>query len=120
KGEADRLTVTTTKMPIAAKNIVRVVNFWIRKAVAGIMMPLTSMNSVVTHCAVFAVMPKSTMKAGSAVFSSVWFRMMTNAPASRTDITTYGLVAAGAGPLLLDAALSLCPKVGTSLVSIAT
>ena len=69
------MTVPNAKMPIAAKNIARVVNFWIRNAVAGIMMPLTSMNSVVTHWAVFAVMPKSTMNAGRAVFSRVWLRM---------------------------------------------
>ena len=70
-GATAQMTVPTRKMAIAAKNIVRVVNFWIRNAVAGIMIPLTSMNSVVTHWAVFAVMPKSTMNAGRAVFSRV-------------------------------------------------
>ena len=79
-GATAQMSVPSAKMPIAAKNIVRVENFWIRNAVAGIMIPLTSMNSVVTHWAAFAVMPKSAMNAGSAVFSSVWFRMMTKAP----------------------------------------
>ena len=79
------------KRPIAVKNRPRVVNFWMRNAVTGIMMPLTSMKIVVTHWASLAVMPKSSMNAGSAVLRSVWLRMMTNAPDSRTPMTMLRL-----------------------------
>ncbi len=120
-GATAQMSVPSAKMPIAAKNIVRVENFWIRNAVAGIMIPLTSMNSVVTHWAAFAVMPKSAMNAGSAVFSSVWFRMMTKAPASSTAITMFGFTCAGAGPPEPAVLLFVSPlTAGTSLVWIAT
>ena len=83
------------KSPIAVKNSVRVVNFWIRNAVIGIMIPLTSMKIVVTHCAELAVMSKSRMNAGNAVLSSVWFRMTMNAPETRVASTTLRLNGAG-------------------------
>ena len=44
--------------PIAVKNKPLVVNFSMRNAVTGIMMPLTSMKLVVTHCAAPEVMSK--------------------------------------------------------------
>ena len=88
---------------MAVRKSPRVVNFWMRKAVTGIMMPLTSMKIVVTHCASLAVMPKSCMNAGRAVFRSVWLRMMTNAPDSRTPMTMLRLTGEwSSAPVLPD------------------
>lgn len=83
------MIVPAMKSPIAVRKSVRVVNFWMRNAVTGIMMPLTSMKIVVTHCASLAVIPKSSMNAGSAVLRSVWLRMMTKAPDSSTAMRMF-------------------------------
>ena len=83
------MIVPAMKSPIAVRNSVRVVNFWMRNAVTGIMMPLTSMKIVVTHCASLAVIPKSSMNAGRAVLRSVWLRMMTKAPDSSTAMRMF-------------------------------
>ena len=94
-GARAQITVPIVNSPIAAKNSDRVVNFWIRNAVIGIMIPLTSMKIVVTHCAEFAVMSKSRMNSGNAVFSNVWFRMTMNAPETSVASTTFRLNGAG-------------------------
>ena len=43
----------------------------IKKAVSGIIIPLTSINPVINHCAVVSVMFSPLMIAGSAVFKIV-------------------------------------------------
>lgn len=64
-------SVPAMKSPIAVRKSPRAVNLLMRKAVTGIMMPLTSMNDVVTHWAALAVMLKYSMNAGNAVLSNV-------------------------------------------------
>src|SRR5699024_8036681 len=76
---------------IAVKNNARVVNFSMRNAVIGIMMPFTSMNIVVSHCAEFAVTSKYRINDGKAVFNNVWFKMTTKAPDTKTVRTTLRL-----------------------------
>src|SRR5699024_8836747 len=88
-GASMQIKVPAEKEPIAVRNSARVVNFWIRKAVTGIITPLTSMKMGVSHCAVLAEMPRSRKNTGSAVASRVWFNMATNAPESRTASTTF-------------------------------
>lgn len=80
------------KSPMAVRNRPRLVNFWMRNAVIGIMIPLTNMKLVVTHCASPAVMSKYFMKAGSAVFNRVWLRMMTKAPMIKTVSTALRFI----------------------------
>src|SRR5699024_4076314 len=57
-GAIAQISVPTMNSPIAVKKRPRVVIFWMRNAVTGIMMPLTSMKLVVTHCAAPAVISK--------------------------------------------------------------
>nr|WP_243386564.1 hypothetical protein [Bifidobacterium primatium] len=64
------------------------VNLWIRNAVIGIMMPLVSMNPVLSHCAVLLVMSNSRMRCGSADVISVWLRMAVKLP---TIMMTMGM-----------------------------
>ena len=52
----------------------------VRYAVMGIMMALTSVKPVVSHCAVAASMPNSPMTEGSAGVTTVWFSTVVNVP----------------------------------------
>lgn len=74
--------VPTVKIPMALKNSCRVEKRSIKKAVTGIMTPLTSINTVVSHWAEFADTFISSMIGGIAVIISVWFNMVINDPAS--------------------------------------
>ena len=70
-------------MPIAYRNSWRVVKVSMRNAVIGIMMPLVSMNPVVSHCTVLLGTSNSCINVGSVEIISVWLRMATNEPIIR-------------------------------------
>lgn len=87
--------VPAVKILMAEIKRVRLVNFSIKNAVIGIKIPFVSINDVVSHCALLASILKSFIMCGSAVISSVWFKMATNAPAKRIPTMTerlYGAV----------------------------
>ena len=65
-----------------------VLNRSVRYAVIGIMMALTSVNAVVSHCALDASMLRSDMMEGSAGVTSVWFKMVMNEPETKTSSIT--------------------------------
>src|SRR5699024_3471461 len=87
-GAVAQIMVPSVNRHIAVRNSARVVNFSMRNAVMGIMIPFTSMKMVVSHWAELAATSKYRMNDGKAVFSSVWFKMTTNAPDTRTVSTT--------------------------------
>ena len=58
-------------MLMAVKNNFLVVNFLIRNAVIGIIIPFTSMKIDCSHCTVLSVVPKSRIMGGNAVASNV-------------------------------------------------
>ena len=68
-----------------------------RNAVIGIMMPLVSMNQVVSNCTVLLGTSNSCINVGSAEIISVWLRMATNEPIIRVMIIAVVL----AGVMLL-------------------
>ena len=80
-------------MPIAYRNSWRVVKVSMRNAVIGIMMPLVSMNPVVSHCTVLLGTSNSCINVGRAEIISVWLRMATNEPIIR--VMTMAVVLAG-------------------------
>lgn len=98
-GANAQMIVPVANKPIATKNRLRVENFPIKNAVIGIMTPLTSIKTVVSHCAVFAEMLKSSMICGKAVASRVWLRIATKTPAIST---------ARKGPFAISFSVSFC------------
>src|SRR5690625_8007920 len=90
-GATVHTTVPAVNRHIAVKNSARVVNFSMRNAVIGIMMPFTSMNIVVSHCAEFAVTSKYRINDGEAVFNNVRIKMTTRAPDTKTVRTNLRL-----------------------------
>lgn len=66
-----QIRVPAVNKDIAAMNSFLVVNFSIKKAVTGIMIPFTSIKTVVSHWASPGVMFKSLMIGGKAVVNSV-------------------------------------------------
>ena len=73
------------------KNSRRVVKRSVRKAVMGTMMALTSVNPVVSHCAVAASTLISDMMDGSAGDTTVWLSTVTNVPNTSTASMTICL-----------------------------
>ena len=63
----------------------------VRNAVMGIMMALTRVKPVVSHCAVEASTLISAMTDGRAGATTVWFRTVTNVPNTRTASMTICL-----------------------------
>ena len=62
-----------------------------KKAVMGIMMALTRVNPVVSHCAAAASTPVSIMMAGRAGVTRVWFKMVMNEPNTKTTSIIFCL-----------------------------
>ena len=61
----------------------------IKYAVKGTMIPLTSINPVMSHCAVVSEIFNPEIMAGKAVLSSVWLSIATNALLSMTKIIVF-------------------------------
>ena len=83
-GATAQKTVPTAKMAIADRKSCLDVKRSIKNAVTGIIIPLTSMKIDCSHWAVFSSTFKSFMIGGSAVPRSVWFKIVINAPKSKT------------------------------------
>ena len=77
------------KKHVALKNKERNVKRSIKKAVIGIIIPLTSIKIVVSHCAVLLDIAKSFIISGSIVVINVWFSTPTKAPIITTAITRF-------------------------------
>lgn len=80
-------------MPIAYRNSWRVVKVSMRNAVIGIMMPLVSMNPVVSYCTVLLGTSNSCINVDRAEIIGVWLRMAANEPIIR--VMTMAVVLAG-------------------------
>src|SRR5699024_531491 len=61
----------------------------IRKAVNGIIIPLTNINPVINNRAVVSVIFNPVIIAGNAVLSNVWFNIATKALLSITNIMVF-------------------------------
>src|SRR5699024_1520020 len=83
-GAMAQSNVPNVNKPIAVIKRPRFVNLSIKNAVIGIIIPLTSINTDWSHCAVLSLSCKSSIIGGSAVPNKVWFNIVINAP----DINT--------------------------------
>ena len=72
------------KMAMDTRKSRLVVKRSVKNAVMGIMMALTRVNPVVSHCAVEASTLISAMTDGSAGATTVWFKTVTNVPNTST------------------------------------
>src|SRR5690625_7785261 len=75
--------VPTVNSDIATKNTRRFVNFWIKNALAGIKIPLTSINPVVNHWTEDGATSNSTIIVGNAIFNNVLFNNSNNTTIKR-------------------------------------
>src|SRR5690625_7967944 len=81
-----KISVANANKLIAVKNSPRVVKRSIKKAVIGIIIPLTSIKIDCNHWTVLSLICKSCIIGGSAVPNNVWFKIVIKAPDSNTAI----------------------------------
>ena len=86
-GESAPRSVPRLNRLIATMNMGRVWKRCSRKPVIGMMTARVSMKAVVSHCAIAAVTPRSSMSSGIATPNSVSLRITTKAETSRSEMT---------------------------------
>src|SRR5699024_5605766 len=85
-GAKAEINVPRANMLMAVKNNFLVVNFLIRNAVIGIIIPFTSMKIDCRHSTVLSVVQKSRIMSGNAVAINHRFKILVNAPANNIAI----------------------------------
>ena len=82
-GEMAASRVPAENSPMASMNTVRVEIRCSRKPVVGMTTAMVNMNAVVSHCTVRALMPRSTIRWGSATLMIVSFKIITKVAISK-------------------------------------